>query len=118
MEGKVNIILLVSLFFALSYTQNTVLLASNSSSTKVVWPPNKPVVQEIYHYANQPDFLGNGAQWVWLGGSDSWPDGFQAIYHSTFYSDCPKEDAILSITADNLFAAYLNGDQIGYGTSW
>ena len=118
MEGKVKIILLIALLASLTFSQNAVVFASNASNVKVVWPANKVVALEAYHSANQPNYLGNGAQWVWLSGSDAWQDGYQAIYHSTFYSDCPNSQALLSITADNLFAAYLNGDQVGFGTNW
>ena len=59
---------------------------------------------------NSPDYLGNGAQWVFLNGSTSWPAGFVATFEKVFNrSDCSHNEAIVKVQADDIHRSYLNG---------
>jgi hypothetical protein len=102
-----NIVLLILIVAALA--ADAILLVSGPSTTTVLLPVGQTIAQEAYHTANHPNYIGNGPQWVWLGGSDSRPAGEVATFQALFTADCPNEKATLTITADNLFTAFLNG---------
>ena len=108
---------IIGLLLAETLSQ-TVLLSSSPSTAIIISPSGYTLVPETYHNTNNPNYLGNGAQWVWLNGSSSWPLGFSASFQSTFYVDCPQISATLRITADDEFKAILNGNTVGTGTSW
>ena len=80
MERNLKIVLLIAFLASMSFSQNVVLFVSNPANVKAIWPSTRAVVVEAYHSANQPKFLGNKAQWVWIGGRDAWPNGLQIIY--------------------------------------
>jgi len=61
--------------------------------------------------------LGLGAQWIWSGPGVNWADGFTATFESLFYADC-QADSVLWITADNIFTAFVNGNNVGTGGDW
>jgi len=44
--------------------------------------------------------------------------GYANTFQRLFYVDCPLAAAILNITADNVFTAYLNGVEVGTGADW
>jgi hypothetical protein len=96
----------------------TLLISSSTSSANILSPLGYTLVTESYHTTNNPNFLGNGAQWIWLNGSSSWPLGFTAKFQALFYVDCPQVSATLKITADDQFTADLNGVTVGSGTTW
>ena len=97
--------------------QQTVLLSSSASNTIVTSPANFVVVHEAYHNANNPNYIGYGARWIYKNGSSSWPNGDQASFLSNFYADC-QANATLVITADNVFSASLNGGAVFTGNWW
>jgi hypothetical protein len=101
-----NIVLLILIVAALA---GDALLLVSDPTTTVLLPVGQTIVQEAYHTANHPNYIGNGPQWVWLGGSDSRPEGEKVNFQALFTADCPNEKATLTITADNLFTAFLNG---------
>jgi len=94
----------------------TVLVVSNANSAYIVSPINLHVGVEATHTAGQPNYLGNGAQWIWANSSDSWAAGTSETYQTLFFSDCYQEPAILSITAQSTFSAYLNGVLVATGS--
>lgn len=59
---------------------NTILLASNTTNTIITSPPGATIVPEPYHTANNPNFISNGAQWLWQSGGQSWPDGYTVSF--------------------------------------
>jgi hypothetical protein len=87
----------------------TVIVLSDATSTTIVSPVNQTVGVEKYHTTNNPNFLGDGAQWIWNNASDSWPNGYNSTFQRLFYADCPQTAAVLTVTADNIFTAYLDG---------
>jgi len=106
---------LLLIVFALN---QTVIVLSNTSTTTIISPTGYSLVQEAYHTTYNPNFLGDGAEWIWLNGSDAWPNGFNATFLAVFKVNCPQVPATLSITADNIFNAYLNGVFVGNGSEW
>jgi hypothetical protein len=62
--------------------------------------------------------LGYGSQWIYVNGTDSWSDGYTAVFQTLFNSICPQSSAVLTITADDVFIATLNGHQISSGNDW
>jgi len=106
---------LLLIVFTLNQTS---IVLSNPSTTTIISPTGNFVVQESYHTTNNPNFLGTGAEWIWLNGSDAWPVGFNATFLTVFNVNCPQVAATLSITADNIFNAYLNGVFVGNGSEW
>jgi hypothetical protein len=97
--------------------QQTVLLSSSSSNTIITSPISAPAVLEPYHTGANPNFISNGAQWLWQAGGQSWPNGYVAVFQTQFYASC-KSPAILTITADNSFSASLNGGAAMTGNDW
>ena len=93
-------------------------MVSDPSTTTILNPAGAVVGLESYHSANNPNFAGYGPQWAWVKGSSSRPEGEQVTFQALFAADCPQEKATLSITADNLFTAYLNGEPVGSGNVW
>lgn len=110
-------VLLVGLLAAVVLCQ-TLLISSSTTSANILSPPGYTLVAESYHTTNNPNYLGNGAQWIWLNGTSSWPIGFTAKFQALFYVDCPQVGAILKIAADDQFTANLNGATVGTGTNW
>ena len=74
-----------------------VLALSDPATTSI--SPNVGV--EDYHSANQADFLGTGAQWIWNDLGDDWPEGYSETFRSNFRADYTSPAAQLIITADN-----------------
>lgn len=72
-------IVIVCLLLTLVLSQTTLVLSS-PSTVNLVAPSGFFVVAEAYHSAVNPNYLGNGAQWIWLNGSSSWADGFSATF--------------------------------------
>ena len=62
--------------------------------------------------------LGTSAKWIWLNGSDSWPDTFTATFQTLYYSTCPSVTATLTVSGDNVITAYSNGIVVGSDSSW
>ena len=109
---------LLALLLTCTAAKNVVILNSSPSTTTLISPAGQAIGLEPYHNAHNPNFLGTGAQWVWVNGSSSWPDHYAATFQALFNSDCPKELANLQITADNTFTVYLNGVKVGQGDTW
>ena len=109
---------LLALLLTCTAAQNVVILNSSPSTTTVVSPAGQAIGLEPFHNAANPNYLGTGAQWVWVNGPSSWPDQYAATFQALFYSDCPEVLANLQITADNVFTAYLNGVKVGEGNDW
>lgn len=108
----------VAALLALAVATQTVLVSSGPSTTIITSPSSQVVGVEAYHTANHPNYLGNGAQWIWVSGSSSWPHGYSATFQALYYADCPQVSATLRVTADNTFTIYNNGVQIGTGSDW
>ncbi len=109
---------IILIAFLCSFTlQQTVLLSSNTSNTIITSPANYVVALEAYHNANNPNYIGYGAKWLYKNGSSSWPAGDKVTFYSNFYADCQNK-AILIITADNAFSVSLNGGAALAGNSW
>jgi hypothetical protein len=112
MSNKISLALMAVLVACVA-AQHTLLLLSNPSTTTLVSPAGQSIGLEPYHNLNTANKLGNGAQWVWVAGSDRWPDQYAATFQALFYVDCPEVGGDLRITADNIFVAYLNGVKVG-----
>lgn len=97
--------------------QQTVLLSSSTTNTIITSPTNYVVALEAYHNANNPNYIGYGAKWLYKNGSDSWPAGDKVSFLANFYADC-QANATLLITADNIFSASLNGGTAVTGNWW
>lgn len=107
-----------ALLIALTLSQAVTILNSDPSTTVIINPPSLIVGNEGYHNANQPDFLGTGAKWIWNNVADGWPEGYQNTFQAVFYADCPKVQATLTVAADNLYEAFLNGVSVLSGDNW
>ncbi len=99
-------------------SSNVPILISSPSIATVLSPVGSTTIQETYHTANNPNFVGYNANWIFINGTASWPANAQASFQSLFYSDCPQTVAVLTITADDKFVAYLNNVVVGTGSSW
>lgn len=97
--------------------QQTVLVASSASNTLVTFPSSATINLEPYHNANNPNFIGYGAQWVWQASGSSWPNNYINSFQSNFYASCDGA-ATLVITADNVFSASINGGPAMGGSDW
>jgi hypothetical protein len=82
------IVLLILIAAALA--GDTILLVSDPSTTTVVLPVGQTIAQEAYHTITNPNYIGNGPQWVYLGVPDSRPAGEVATFQALFTADCPK----------------------------
>lgn len=94
------------------------ILALSDLSTAIINPPHLTVVDEHVHTTDNPNYLSDGAQWIWNSQNDSWPVGYTNTFQKLFLADCPQTAATLSITADDTFTAYLNGVLVGTGNNW
>lgn len=62
--------------------------------------------------------LGTAARWIWYYGSnDSTAQGDTTVYFRKTFTPTVSS-AILSVVADNVFTAYINGVQVSTGTGW
>ena len=119
---KTNTLALIALLALTAAAQNVV-LASSGLSTNVIAPVGRVAKLESYHNANQNDFLGNGAKWIWVNGSNQNGDiflavTFKATFQTLFYADCPHQAASLKISADGDLTVYFNGNKVLVGDNW
>jgi len=73
-------LLLFALLSLCIFTQNVVVVSSSLSTTTVVSPPGQNVGLDAHHNLYQNNFLGNGAQWIWVSGANGWPDNYSAVF--------------------------------------
>jgi hypothetical protein len=111
-----KLILLLS-FLCMIAMQTNVLLSSSTSNTIITAPASQTVAVETFHTTNNLNFIGYSAQWLWLAGSDSWPNNYKATFQASFYADCLSTGTLI-ITADNIFSASLNGGPAMTGNTW
>lgn len=97
--------------------QQTVLVTSNTNNTVITSPASVSVGVDPYHSTYQPNYLGNGALWIWQSGSGSWPNLYSVHFKTEFYVNC-QSPATLIITADNSFSASINGGPAMTGADW
>ena len=101
---------IIAAIVAVAISQKVVLLTSNASSVKVSAPIKHTVVLDATANTKSVDYLGSGAQWIWVKEDAPWPSGYQAIFEASIKSDCPAAAAQLTVAGQSIFAAYLNGD--------
>ena len=58
-------IFIVAMLLTCVFT-STVLVNSDPLTTTITSPSGKEVQVEPYHTKYKPDYLGNGAKWIWL----------------------------------------------------
>lgn len=97
--------------------QQTVLVTSGTNNTIITSPASVNIGVDSYHTTYQPNYLGNGAQWIWQNGGTSWPDLYVVSFKTEFYASC-QSPATLLITADNIFSASINGGPAMTGADW
>jgi len=118
------IILLIALIIcATAPPASEVLLVQSDTSgaTTIISPSGLGVAVERRHTSHVPNYLGDGAQWIWNNvpnPADAWPVGYTNTFQSIFQvTACPYQGK-LNITADNIFEVWLNGVEIGNGDDW
>jgi len=97
---------------------NTVIVNSGSKSTVLTSPSGRQIEIDAYHSNAHSNYLGNGAQWIWVKRDVTCsPSDNTGTFETCFYADCPQEYVYITVAADDQFVAYLNGVQIGSGNS-
>lgn len=124
--NKTNTLALIALLALTAAAQNVV-LASSGLSTNVIAPVGRVAKLESFQNANQNDFLGNGAKWIWVNGSNqnspilaalTFKATFKATFQTLFYADCPHQAASLKISANGISTVYFNGNKVLVGDIW
>lgn len=72
--------LIILAFLCMLARQQNVLLSSSTSNTIITNPLSSSIAVESYHTTNNPNFIGYGAQWLWKGGSTTWPNNDEAQF--------------------------------------
>lgn len=107
-----------TLFFIQSLCE-TVLIKSHPSNTVITSPSGQSVGISSWNTGQLPNYLENGAQWIFQAGGDSWPNNYEAKFEAQFYADCLKSTK-LKIAADDIAKITLNGQTAGAcgGLDW
>lgn len=97
---------------------STYLMLSSPASATVLSPAGSfPILQTTLE-ASLPNRLDNGAQWIFINGSLSWPASYTATLQSlSTLTDCTHFHGILQLVVDDYFEVYFNGQLVDSQTT-
>jgi hypothetical protein len=106
---------ILTLLVVAIFTYKKTLVISDPGFVKTIYPAGDTTVLSNIHNQLRPNHLGLGPQWVWYKSNGN---GATGTFQTLFMSDCPHQPADLTISPDDWFTIYFNGEPIVSGGAY